>query len=138
MKLILDLNYTEFSKQNYETNFERTAERKEIKYRPLLKHFESTYRKIKFINLSKSSLGISGQASESFFDACKELGIEKSHLKHIAIKMSKIIISITYYIFCMRNKPWTDPELLSYWHNIVKTIAFFNYYYYYYYDLQAN
>ena len=29
--------------------------------------FENTYRKLKFINLSTSSLGIFGQASESFF-----------------------------------------------------------------------
>ena len=35
----------------FETNLERNAERKEIKYRPLLKQFENTYRKIKFINV---------------------------------------------------------------------------------------
>ena len=98
----------------FETNLERNAERKEIKYRPLLKQFENKYRKTKFINLSTSSLGMFGQASGSFFDMCKELGIEQSHLNYIAIKMTTIIIRTTYYIFCMRNKPWTDPELLSY------------------------
>ena len=98
----------------FETNLERNAERKEIKYRPLLKQFENKYRKTKFINLSTSSLGMFGQASESFFDMCKELDIEQSHLNYIAIKMTTIIIRTTYYIFCMRNKPWTDPELLSY------------------------
>ena len=98
----------------FETNLERNAERKEIKYRPLLKQFENKYRKTKFINLSTSSLGMFGQASESFFDMCKELGIEQSHLNYIAIEMTTIIIRTTYYIFCMRNKPWTDPELLSY------------------------
>ena len=36
----------------FETNRERNAERKEIKYRPLLKQFENKYRKTKFINLS--------------------------------------------------------------------------------------
>ena len=98
----------------FETNLERNAERKEIKYRPLLKQFENKHRKTKFINLSTSSLGMFGQASESFFNMCKELGIEQSHLNYIAIKMTTIIIRTTYYIFCMRNKPWTDPELLSY------------------------
>ena len=98
----------------FETDLERNAERKEIKYRPLLKQFENKYRKTEFINLSTSSLGMFGQASESFFDMCKELGIEQSHLNYIAIKMTTIIIRTTYYIFCMRNKPWTDPELLSY------------------------
>ena len=99
---------------DFETNLERNAERKEIKYRPLLKQFENKYRKTKFINLSTSSLGMFGQASESFVDMCKELGIEQSHLNYMAIKMTTIIIRTTYYIFCMRNKPWTDPQLLSY------------------------
>ena len=66
-----------------------------------------------------------GQAYESLFDLCKELSIEQSHLNYIAIKMTTIIIRTTYYIFCMRTKPWTDPELLSYWQNIVKPKAFF-------------
>ena len=98
----------------FETNLERSSQRKEIKCRPLIKHFENTYRKVKFINLSTSSLGIFGQTSESFFVMCKELGIEKPHLNYITMKMTIIIIRTTYYIFCMRNKPWTDPELLSY------------------------
>ena len=98
----------------FETNLERNAERKEIKYQPLLKQFENKYRKTKFINLSTSSRGMFGQASESFFNMCKELGIEQSHLNYIAIKMTTIIIRTMNYIFCMRNKPWTDPELLSY------------------------
>ena len=83
----------------FETNLERNSQRKEIKYRPLIKHFENTYRKVKFINLSTSSLGIFGQTSESFFDLCKELSIEKPHLNYITMKMTTIIIRTTYYIF---------------------------------------
>ena len=30
------------------------------------------------------------------------------------LKKTTIIIRTTYYNFCTRNKPWTDPELLSY------------------------
>ena len=32
----------------------------------------------------------------------------------IISKLSAIAIRTTYYIFCMRNKPWCNPELLSY------------------------
>ena len=39
-----------------------------IKYRPLIKNFENIYHKVKFINLSTSSLGTFGQTSESLFD----------------------------------------------------------------------
>ena len=46
-----------------EITLEHNAERKEIKYRPLLQHFQNTYRKIKFTNLSTSSFGIFGKTS---------------------------------------------------------------------------
>jgi len=42
----------------FETNLERNSQRKQIMYRPLLKHFENTYHKAKCINLSTNSLGI--------------------------------------------------------------------------------
>ena len=48
----------------FETNLERNAEPKEATYRPFLNQFEDTYCKIKFINLSTSSLDMFGQASE--------------------------------------------------------------------------
>ena len=76
----------------FETNLERNSQRKQIKYRPLLKHFENTYRKVKFISLSTSSLGIFRQTSESFFDMCKVLGLEKPHLNYITMRMNTIII----------------------------------------------
>ena len=41
----------------------------------------------------------------------KELSFEKSHLNYTTMKMARITIRTTYYILCMRNKPWTDPEL---------------------------
>ena len=45
---------------------------------------------------------------------CKDLDIDKQHLNFLIIKLSIIIIHTSYYIFCMRNKKWTDPELLSF------------------------
>ena len=39
-------------KVGFETNLECNTERKETKYRPLLKYFENTCRNIKFINSS--------------------------------------------------------------------------------------
>ena len=55
----------------FETNLERNSQRKEIKYRHLLRHFENTYRKVKFINLSTSSFCILGKTSESFLTCAK-------------------------------------------------------------------
>ena len=48
----------------FETNLDSNAQRKEIKYQPFLEHVKKKCRKVKFINLSISFLGISGQVSE--------------------------------------------------------------------------
>ena len=55
----------------FETNFKRNAQHKKIKNQPLLEHFTKTCHKVKFIDLSTSSLGIFGQDSESFLTCAK-------------------------------------------------------------------
>ena len=35
------------------------------------------------------------------------------NLNYAVRKITAIIIQSTYYIFCMRNKPWTNPDLLT-------------------------
>ena len=98
----------------FETNLNNNASRKELKYRPLLTDLANDYKQINFINLSISSLGIFGNCSDSFLKLCMERGINNGDLNFIISKISIIIIRSTYYIFCMRNKPWPNPELLSY------------------------
>ena len=98
----------------FETNLNKNASRKELKYRPLLTDLANDYEQIKFINLSISSLGISGNCSDSFFKLGMERGINNGDLTFIISKISNIIIRSTCYIFCMRNKPWPNLELLRY------------------------
>ena len=97
----------------FETNLDINSHRKEEKYRPLLKDLNCDYRQVQFFNLFMSCLGIFGQSSNSFLEMCKCIGIDQSHLNYILNKISSIIIHTTYYIFCLRNKPWSNPELLS-------------------------
>ena len=98
----------------FETNLDNNAHRKELKYRPLLTDLAKDYNKIKFVNLCISCLGIFGNSSDSFLQMCNERGIENHDLRFIISKLSTIIIRTTYYIFCMRNKAWCDPEILNY------------------------
>ena len=98
----------------FETNLNNNASRKFEKYRHLLHDLESKYRHVKFVNLSISSLGIFGQSCNSFIQMCTDLSINTGHTKYIITKLTSIIIRTTYYIFCMRNKPWTNLDLLSY------------------------
>ena len=98
----------------FETNLNNNARRKELKYRPLLTDLANDYKQVKFINLSISCLGIFGNSSDSFLKLYMERGISNGDLNFIISKISTIIIRSTYYIFCIRNKPWSNPELLSY------------------------
>ena len=98
----------------FETNITTNADRKRNKYLQLTRDLSSKYRYTKFINLSMSSIGIFGKSCKSFIEMCNDLGIEKQHLNYILSKITAIIIRSTYYIFCMRNKSWTNPDLLTY------------------------
>ena len=98
----------------FETNLNSNAERKHEKYDQLTRDLSSDFHSVKFINLSLSALGIFGKSCEPFIDMCKELEFDKLHTEFIVRKLATIIIRSTYYIFCMRNKPWTNPDLLIY------------------------
>ena len=111
--LLLILSVLELS-VGFETSLDNNASRKFTKYRHLLNDLTSKYRQVKFVNLSIGSLGIFGQSCDSFIQMCSDLTIDKAHTNFIITKLSTIIIRTTYYIFCMRKKPWTNPDLLSY------------------------
>ena len=44
----------------------------------------------------------------------KELNVDDNAVKYIASKLIEICIRSSYYIFCMRMKDWTDPELMDF------------------------
>ena len=97
----------------FETNLDNNAHRKELKFHPLLTDLAKHYNKTKFVNLYISCRGIFGNSSDSFLQMCNERGIENHDLRFLISKLSTIIISTTYYIFCI-NKSWCDPEILNY------------------------
>ena len=96
------------------TNINLNAERKKDKYMQLTRDLSSKYCSINFIKLSISSLGIFGKSCSSFIDMCNDLNIDKQNLNYSLRKITAIIIRSTYFIFCMRNKPWTNRDLLTY------------------------
>ena len=98
----------------FETNINLNAERKKDKYMQLTHDLSSKYHSVKFINLSISSLGIFGKSCNSFIAMCNDLNINTQQLNYALRKITAIIIQSSYYIFCMRNKPWANPNLLTY------------------------
>ena len=42
-----------------------------------------------------------------------ELKLSKVEKKYIAMTATNLAIRCSYYIFCRKNKPWTDPANLE-------------------------
>ena len=98
----------------FETNIDNNATRKYEKYRSLIQEPSSSYHKVKYIDIAISSLGIFVNSCHAYIQKFRDLNCKEKHLKHILKKLITIIIRNTYYIFCMRNNEWTNPELLTY------------------------
>ena len=98
----------------FETNIEINSNRKATKYRPLLLDLKPRYREINFVDISMGALGILESSADSLLQMMKELGIDNSTQKVIIKKIMKIAVRCTYYVFCRRNKAWTNPELLNF------------------------
>ena len=96
----------------FETNLDVNAKRKREKYLPLTRHLQSSFKNVHFVNLSISSVGIFGLSCSSFIDMCNALDVDEKHLHCLMSKLFNTIIRTTYYIFCRRNKTWTNPDLL--------------------------
>ena len=73
------------------------------------------YRCVKFVNISKSSLGVFSDECSTFLDMMNDTGIDKKQQLYIIKKMINIVIRATYYIFCCRNRNWDSPDLMQFW-----------------------
>ena len=97
----------------YESNLRSNAERKKQKYRELVQQLKNDYEKVNFVNLSISALGIYDKSTTEFIDMMKILKFDKRTTNYTIKKITNIAIRTSYYIFCRRNKEWTDPELMT-------------------------
>ena len=88
--------------------------RKANKYNRRIKDLSSTYSKVTFINLVTGALGVMGSSCDSFLSLLQDLNFDKLVQKRIIMKTIHIAIRTSYFIFCQRNKPWNNPELLNF------------------------
>ena len=101
-------------KGGFESNIAKNEVRKRNKYRNLTQSLKSNYDQVKYINLSLGGCGIIGKGSEPFFDLLEELKVPDNE-KHFLTKQNiNICHRTTYYVFCMCNKEWSNPELLQF------------------------
>ena len=98
----------------FETNIEKSSNRKATKYKPLLRDLNYPYRSINFVNLSMSALGIFDSSSDSVMTMMDDLGLDNNTGNQVIKKIIDLSVRCTYCIFCRRNKAWTNPELLEF------------------------
>ena len=98
----------------YESNTKINSDRKATKYHHLIDHLHSSYSTVTFVNLAMSAIGILGTSSESFLSMLTDLQLDDKAKKNALLKTMSIAMRCTYYIFCRRNKSWTNPDLLTF------------------------
>ena len=97
----------------YESNLHNNVNRKKERYKDLISQQKEHYKSVKFINLSISSLGVFSKECHTLLEMLNDLGFDKKHQHFCIKKIMHIAIRTTYYIFCCRNKDWTNPDLLN-------------------------
>ena len=98
----------------FESNLLTNVTRKQQKYQDLINEQHKNYEKVKFINLSISSLGVFSHCSLDFIEMLNDLKFDEQCRKYCVRKIINICIRSSYYIFCKRNQEWDDPQLMSY------------------------
>ena len=97
----------------FESNLQVNPNRKRQKYLDLIEEQKRNYDKVKFINLSLSTLGVFSQSAENFDEMPRSLELDAQYSKYIKKKTVNMCIRTSYYIFCTRNKEWDNPKLLT-------------------------
>ena len=100
----------------HESTIKSNAARKATKYKHLLRDKEMTgaYSNVKIVNLVMTSIGVYPAQAEVFFAMLKSLGVDSPATKYITFKFNEICIRSSYYIFHIRAKEWSEPELIQF------------------------
>ena len=98
----------------YETNLKNNSKRKQAKYMNVIKEQKKHFKSVQFINLSISALGVFVKESSTFLKMLNDLDFSETQTKYCIKKIINIGIRSSYYIFCCRNKEWTNPDLMKF------------------------
>ena len=100
----------------FETNLHNNVDRKNAKYLCLIKDLRQSrkFTSVNFVNLSVSSLGIFDKECYSLLQMLNGIGLDKKYQEYCLKKITSLAIRTTYYIFCRRNKEWTNPDFLNF------------------------
>ena len=95
----------------FETNIKKNFDHKVKRFQQLLAKLSNKY-KVYYANLSMGATDIIGKDS-LIMTVMGNFDLSKETLNFIVNRTINVCIRTTYYIFCMRNKEWENPELLN-------------------------
>ena len=97
------------------TNVKENCARKVGKYNSTIVDLKKKYEKVTFVNLSMNALGLicKDDDGNGILQALKSIGLSELLSKNIIRNIINVCIRTTYYIFCRKDKEWTNPELLT-------------------------
>ena len=97
----------------FETNTEKSRKYKQDRYKKLKDELLVACEQFEIIYLEFTTLGfISKQSFDPFNSFLRKLNVNENRTIE---KCMETAIRATYYIFCRRNKEWTNPDLLSFY-----------------------
>ena len=99
----------------FETNITKNCTRKTLHYKEFCNALKQRYDTVEYFNLSMGAIGVFGLECKKIYDFLDNvLGLDVSQRSFIVRKLCRVCIRSTYYLFCMRDRKWNNPELL-YW-----------------------
>ena len=98
----------------FETNMELNSKRKREKYKDLVDRLKKSYDDVVYANISMGACGIIEKDRKKFLDIMTKQTIPETEIQYLTKSIISICICTSYFIFCRRNKEWTEPELLSF------------------------
>ena len=96
----------------FETNLRNNSQKKQLKYKTLIREQQKNFNEVRFIDLSMSALGVFDHLSKGSIDMIQDLNFDEATKNYMIRRTLTIAIRTTYYIFCRRNKDWDSPEFL--------------------------
>ena len=82
----------------FETILEKNRNAKNLRYNTLIQRLKTTYRKVKFINLSLGAIGVYSKSQDTFSDLLSDLEVDKAHSSYVSSKISNVCIRTTYFV----------------------------------------
>ena len=93
----------------FETNMELNSTKKQEKYKALVDRLKKSYDDVVSANVSMGAYGFIEKDSKNFHDTTTELRIPETEIQYLTKSIINICIHTSYFIFCHRNKEWTEP-----------------------------